>query len=421
MHCASLFMSAASVLAVFTSLHLLPLAAQHSPAHPQSPMSAAVAAHAAEMSQSALSSAANPSPFRFPQHDEPPPSSSLEQLALRAAASPSAFLSLLSHLRLRLSSLSSLSAAEPSSSRGLSLEQRRVEEHFSKLKLSFLHLEAKQKFLAWMASDSDVPHVAQPDTEEAELAIAQGKRDIAGLKGRVEEAEEQVDGLIDELTAVWSDIEGGATVMRTEWGLQREGGDEGEGEGEEAEDWEELRQLMAEESEADLTQLCDPAHLSALLDQRRSALSSLTSSLASALSSSSTLQAEVTAVTCQAERLEADLAALTSRVERTAELSPTLHFLTQLSSTHAHLTGLRISRPDHNHRSLLLHLSPPPPRAGQAPVVIEVDCVPSSPLAFNGARLVSGDLDPALWDDIVDYAVDTQDLPFLVNEVLAHI
>ena len=287
----------------------------------------------------------------------------------------------------------------------LSLELHRVEEHFSKLKLSFLHLEAKQKMLAWMASNTPVPAVDQQQVEDAEVAIQEGKKEIAQLKARVEEREEQVDSLLVELSSLWSELEAAAAVMGEQW--------------EEAE-WEQLSQLMADLGETDPAQLCSTPHLEQLLAEQRSTLSSLTSDLADKRHSSSTLQAELSAVSVEADRLEAELASLTSRLQHTADPSPTLHFLTQLASSHTHLTGVRLSRPEHNQRCLLIHLHPPGHATKQAPLVIEVDCNPSAALAFNGARLVSGGFDAALWDDIVDYAVDTQDLPFLVNEVMEH-
>lgn len=45
----------------------------------------------------------------------------------------------------------------------LNIENRRVHEHFSKLKLGFLHLESKQRFLAAIVTENDQTENQQDD------------------------------------------------------------------------------------------------------------------------------------------------------------------------------------------------------------------------------------------------------------------
>ena len=330
----------------------------------------------------------------------------IDLLAQRASTSPSSYLTLLSLLRPRLFSSSALSAQSPDADPAtLSLEHRRVQEHFSKLKLSFLHLEAKQKFLAWMASDAAVPAVGPEEEAEAERAIREGKRDIAAIKQRIEDKKANVSALIDEVVALWAAIDRDAAALRS-WP---------------DDDWAELRALLADLGETDPSLLCSQAHLDALLSSHRATSAELSAALSSAQSTERRQAGELTAVTAEVERFEAEESALLAQCAEGAHWEERAQWWDALLATHSRLLGVSLRRREGSERSLLVSVRRCGPHGDAEGVEMEVDCVPGSTHQFNGARLVSGDFDAALWDEAVDYALEAQDLGWLIREVQAQL
>ena len=324
----------------------------------------------------------------------------MDLLAQRAATSPSSFLALINLLRPRLFSFSSLASfdSDPSSS-SLSSEHLRVAEHFSKLKLTFLHLEAKAKFLAWMAREEAVPSVTSDDIDEAEAAIRAGKAHISDLKRRLDSAHSATHSLVTDLCDLWGAIEAEAVAMRGDWA---------------DDDWAELRALMADVGESDPVPLCSPGHLSALLAHHQSLHPPLAAALSTALAQEAATAGEIAAVEAEAARLEADEAAARGLLARHALVPAHVEWYEAGLDTLARLTGVRVGRREGSERSLWVHIEGQGGRTAE----VEVDCVPGS-LEFNGARLVSGDVDAQAWDDVLDYAMDTQDVGFMVREVQA--
>ena len=243
-------------------------------------------------------------------------------------------------------------------------------EHFSKLKLTFLHLEAKAKFLSWMARDEAVPIVSPADVDEAEANIRSGKQLVADLTRDIDEQKAAILSLISDLTSLWAHIDRDAAAMAGQW-------DDGE--------WAELRALMADLGEADPVPLCTQHHLDALLAHHRSLHSPLSSSLAATLAEESAISHEIDTVEAEAVRLEAEEAAIQALLTRHANVPDHVEWYEAGLDTLARLTGVRVDRKEGNDRSLLVTIEGAEGRTAE----VEVDCVPGS-LDFNGARLVRG-------------------------------
>jgi len=77
-------------------------------------------------------------------------------------------------------------------------------------------------------------------------------------------------------------------------------------------------------------------------------------------------------------------------------------------------TGIQVKKSDSS-RSLIVQITT---ATGEKQVSVEIDAVPHTQ-QFNGAKLLSGDFDPLLFDEIMDYALEIQDLRFLIREIQA--
>ena len=323
----------------------------------------------------------------------------IDLLAQRAASSPTAFLSLLQLLRPRLYCAASLQSAAPlPSASSLSSEHRRVQAHFSKLKLAFLHLEAKQKFLSWLQRQEAVPRVTGEELQQAEADIAAGRQAVAELKDSEQGLSAAIAEMLESLAGGWLGLEQEAERMQEQWSAQ---------------DWQELQQLMDETGEAELSSLLSQPWLDARLAEQQQQQAELTAALAASHSAQQQQQREMQRVQARTEEMEEETQALLRSLQ--PESGTALRWWQAMLSTTQSLSGLEL-RQGRTERSLVLRVRGWQSGSETEGAELEVDCVPGT-TRFNGVRLLSGALESEALDAAVDYALDTQQLAFLVHEI----
>ena len=345
-------------------------------------------------------------PSSSPSSQSNPADEELDRLAEQSATSPAAFLSLLTLLRPRLFGLASLPAdgVVPSSA-FLAAEKRRALHHFSKLKLAYLHLQAKAKFLQLCESDEEWTEVGEDERQRVEREIQQAKAEQVRLKGVLADSKASLQQRISTFATTWTSIEQQADEMEQQW-------DEAE--------WAELRTAMGELGASDVMQMCDEQFYAEKLQEKQTLLNQLQADAAAMEADLQQRRTESDTVAARLATMQADTTALLNQLITTTPPHPTQQQPTTTYYQHAtqllsQLTGVTCRRLPNNERSLLVAVEgwTVPLRS----VEMEVDCVVGSVRQFNGVRLVQGEVEWARWDEMVDYALEIQDLGFLVREV----
>ena len=363
-----------------------------------------------------------PSPSSTPQPDDIPPAAptdeedatavspaesvpadaELDRLAEQSATSPTAFLSLLALLRPRLYALAALPAdgAVPSSA-FLAAEKRRALHHFSKLKLAYLHLQAKARFLQLCEQPDEWAEVGDEERQSVERDIQAAKAEQEAVKQQLGESKAQLQQRIDAFAATWTHIEQQADAMEQHW-------DETE--------WAELRAAMTELGVSDVMQMCDEQTYAQVTQEKEAQLAQLQADAAAMEADLQQRQVESDKVAARLASMQADTADLLSQLSPASHSAqPSTSFYQQASLLLGQLSGVTCRRLPHSERSLLVCVEGWTEPARR--VEMEVDCVLGSVARFNGVRLVDGDVEWARWDEMVDYALELQDLGFLVREV----
>ena len=326
----------------------------------------------------------------------------LDRLAEQSATSPAAFLSLLALLRPRLYALASLPAdGDTVSAASLSAEKRRAVHHLSKLKLAYLHLHAKAKFLQRCESDEEWTEVSDEERQRVEREIQQAKAEQTRVKQQFADSRASLQQRVESFAATWTHIEQQADEMEQQW-------DESE--------WVELRAAMDELGATDVMQMCDEQFYTQKLHDSQALLAQLQAEAAAMEADLQQRRTESDKVAARLASMQADTASLLSQLTP-ASLAPQppTAFYQQAALLLSQLSGITCRRLPGNERSLLVAVEgwTLPART----VEMEVDCVPGSATQFNGVRLVAGDVEWVRWDEMVDYALEVQDLGFLVREV----
>ena len=374
------------------------------------------------------------SPTSFPDADNAPPSpiddeqhqqqqdsdttlyttvsadDAVDQLAEQSTTSPQAFLDLLTLLRPRLFSLASL-PSDPTTlptTASLSAEKRRALHHFSKLKLAYLHLQAKVRFLAACESEEEWEEVGEESRSKMEREIQQAKAEQSRVKQQLADSKAALTGRIETFATAWTEVEQQAEVMEQQW-------DETE--------WAELRSAMEELGVDDVMRMCDEQLYANKLDEQQTLIAQLQAEAAAVEADLQQRQQDSNKVAARLATMQADTAALLNQLTppNMTPQPPTTYYqhATQLLNQ---LTGVSAHTPPHNQRSLLITVhgwaDGSSSSGSQRSVEMEVDCVPGSGVSrFNGVRLVAGEVEWERWDEMVDYALEMQDLGFLVREV----
>ena len=362
---------------------------------------------------SSLQSNDEPPPLATQDDPEAAPSSTLpsqptsadeqlDQLAEQSVTSPAAFLSLLALLRPRLFALASLPAdgAVPSSA-ALSAEKRRALHHLSKLKLSYLHLQAKTNFLRLCEADEEWPEVSDEERQRLEREIQQTKAEQTRAKQQLADSRASLQQRIETFAAAWTQIEQQADEMEQQW---------------DETDWTELRAAMDELGVTDVMQMCDEHFYTQQLHDKQALLSQLQADVAAMEADVQQRRVETDKVAARLAAMQADTTSLLTQLTPASHSpQPSTTFYQQATLLLGQLTGITCRRLPNNDRSLLVAVEgwTVPVRR----VEMEVDCVPGSVTQFNGVRLVEGEVEWTRWDEMVDYALEMQDLAFLVREV----
>ena len=376
-----------------------------------------------------LSSDTNPpSPSSFPRSDNTPPSPTpddehdstttpdqsintasadeqLDRLAEHSTTSPHAFLSLLTLLRPRLPSLASLPTTTLPPTAALTAERRRALHHLSKLKLAYLHLQAKVRFMVACASEEEWVEVGEEERAAMERDMAQAKAEQLRVKAQLADSRAALMDRIEAFAGVWTQVEQQAEVMEQQW-------DETE--------WAELRTAMDELGVDDVMQMCDEQFYTQKLQEEQTLLTQLQAEAAAMEADLQQRQQDSDKVAARLAIMQADTTALLSQLTPPhLAPQPSTAYYQHAAQLLSQLTGVTCRTVPNNSRSLLITVHGwSTVEGGGGGVVMEVDCVPGSGVArFNGVRLVEGEVKWERWDEMVDYALEMQDLGFLVREV----
>ena len=332
----------------------------------------------------------------------PSPDEQLDQLAEQSITSPAAFLSLLTVLRPRLFALASLPAdGTVPSSASLAAEKRRALHHFSKLKLAYLHLQAKARFLQLCEADEEWTEVSEDDRQRVERDIQQAKAEQERLKQQLADSRTALQQRVETFATTWTHVEQQADEMEQQW-------DEAE--------WAELRAAMAELGVSDVMQMCDEQFYVQRQQEKHTLLSQLQADAAAMEAELQQRRLESDKVAARLASMQADTFSLLNQlIPATSASQPSTTFYQHATLLLGQLTGITCRRLPNNDRSLLLAVEGWTLPARR--VEMEVDCVLGSVTQFNGVRLVEGEVEWTRWDEMVDYALEMQDLGFLVREV----